>query len=287
MCILFFNAKIKPKPEEFALILVNNRDEKYDRPTAVSHFWSECPSVIGGRDAMPGKEGGTWLGMSKSGKIGVLLNVLQPTWEENAQAKGRGSLVSDFLRNTNITGKTYLDEIVKERNCYNNFNLVTIEFRPFFENFAICQYNNLLEEPPNFLEPGFHGVGNCLADHPWRKIPYGLKKFTEICTQYPKVDTKARLEQSLIDLLNDDTRHFPDPQLEKQGQGKGNILLEPLSALNVKVPELKYGTRTNTVILVDGLGNVDYIERTMQEPVDAFNPHWITTRHTFAMDGSS
>jgi len=284
MCILYFSAKTKPKPNEYALILINNRDELYDRPTKVSHFWSECPNVIGGRDATVGKEGGTWLGMSKNGKIGILLNVLQPSWEEKPEAKGRGSLVSDFVCKA-ISSEAYLNGVAAERHLYNNFNLVTIETRPGFHEFIIGHYNNLSDQPPCFLQSGIHGLGNCLPENPWKKIPYGLEKFTKIVEEHPTVETKVKLEKSLIELLNDDTRHFPDPQLEKQGQGKGNVMLEPLSALCVKIPERKYGTRTNTIILVDGLGMAEYIERTMEEPVDALNPNWIINRHKFALDG--
>lgn len=43
-----------------------------------------------GTDQEPGKEGGTWLAMSKTGKIGVLLNILQADEDILPDKKGRG-----------------------------------------------------------------------------------------------------------------------------------------------------------------------------------------------------
>ena len=52
---------------EYSLILASNRDERYDRPSLPSQFRrgrdDECEDdILGGWDATPGKEGGTWLG---------------------------------------------------------------------------------------------------------------------------------------------------------------------------------------------------------------------------------
>lgn len=39
----------------------------------------------------PGKEGGTWLGMSKKGRLAVILNIFNPDGIRD-DAKGRGKL---------------------------------------------------------------------------------------------------------------------------------------------------------------------------------------------------
>lgn len=42
--------------------------------------------------------------------------------------------------------------------------------------------------------------------------------------------------------------------------------------------------RTHSVILVDSMGSVDYIERTMQQPIDlSENEPWVTTRLQFGI----
>lgn len=49
MCLLFFEVNQEPGPDEYQLVLASVRDEYYSRPTMVADFWSEHPSVIGGR----------------------------------------------------------------------------------------------------------------------------------------------------------------------------------------------------------------------------------------------
>jgi len=91
---------------EYSLILASNRDERYDRPSLPSQFARSQDDeikddILGGWDATPGKEGGTWLGLSlKRAKIGALVNIPDPN---PLGKKGRGSLVTDFLKSTTST----------------------------------------------------------------------------------------------------------------------------------------------------------------------------------------
>lgn len=112
MCILFsYISKIK-KPGEFRLILINNRDEFFHRPCNIANFVNEN-NLYGKRlwidyefrrffflerilfyglatDLTPGKEGGTWLGVSKLGRIGVLLNLSSKNYPNDPNKLGRG-----------------------------------------------------------------------------------------------------------------------------------------------------------------------------------------------------
>jgi uncharacterized protein with NRDE domain len=81
--------------------------------------------LIVGIDAQPGREGGTWLGMSvKNRKIGALLNIHQPVL--SLDKKPRGRLVVDYLV-TDGDAQTYLNEINQERQLYSPFNLILLE----------------------------------------------------------------------------------------------------------------------------------------------------------------
>ena len=62
MCLIVFAWKVQ---KNFPLILVANRDEFYDRPTAPAAFWDDAPGLLAGRDL---QEGGTWLGITRRGK---------------------------------------------------------------------------------------------------------------------------------------------------------------------------------------------------------------------------
>ncbi len=48
MCITFFVLDADPAPGHFLLVLANNRDEYYDRPTRPAEFWEDMPHCVGG-----------------------------------------------------------------------------------------------------------------------------------------------------------------------------------------------------------------------------------------------
>ncbi|KIW08177.1 uncharacterized protein PV09_01108 [Verruconis gallopava] len=94
MCI----AIVTNSHPEYPLILLSNRDEFLQRPTAVADWWEEPHSyVLGGRD-MHRAERGTWLGITKQGRIACLTN-----FREEGQAiiegrRSRGAVVNSFLK---------------------------------------------------------------------------------------------------------------------------------------------------------------------------------------------
>jgi len=284
MCVLFFAANPDATEEQYKLILINNRDEFFTRPTKVADFWESDRNIIGGMDMEPGKEGGTWLAMRKNGKIAVLLNILQPVSFPAGQLKGRGFLVPGFLQSDEPT-MNYLEELHAHCHEYNTFNFVTLDLNSQSDmKFEIGHYTNTCHSEPTMHQPGFHGFGNSPPDIPWRKIKEGKSLFVEIIEKHKNIRTKEPLIKECFDFLNNDTPYYPDHQLIKQGEGRSEDVLTKLSALGVKIPSIKYGTRTNTVILVDGLNQVTFIERTMQEPIDANSPEWVTRTYSFVLD---
>ena len=82
--------------------------------------------IVLGRDLTEGVEGGTWLGISKSGKFGALTNIR--SWVEVPQTcdlkKGRGSLISNFLMNEQTEPHSYLSAIEVDKSNYRPFNLL-------------------------------------------------------------------------------------------------------------------------------------------------------------------
>lgn len=92
MCLSFFFVNPEPKEGTFSFILVFNRDEFLNRPTSPASWEA---GILAGRDQAEGKEGGTWLGVGVTGKIGFLTNVYTGL---AVQAEGRGFLIADFLK---------------------------------------------------------------------------------------------------------------------------------------------------------------------------------------------
>ncbi|XP_064024627.1 transport and Golgi organization protein 2 homolog isoform X2 [Pogoniulus pusillus] len=125
MCILLF--KFDPRPASknaYRLILAANRDEFYHRPSKSADFWDTSNEILSGLDMEEGKEGGTWLGISKRGKMAALTNYLQPKTDKNA--KGRGALVTNFLT-ADLDSYSYLKKVSVEGHLYNGFNLLAAD----------------------------------------------------------------------------------------------------------------------------------------------------------------
>uniref|UniRef100_A0A2C9KMZ9 Uncharacterized protein n=1 Tax=Biomphalaria glabrata TaxID=6526 RepID=A0A2C9KMZ9_BIOGL len=118
----------------------------------------------------------------------------------------------------------------------------------------------------------FFGVSNSPLEFPLQKVVQGKQKFGQIVSKYPKVSTKDLLLENLLQLMSDKTQLLPDPVLEKAGTSVGYSpdRIGQQSAINVISPQARYGTRTSTIILVDGANNVDYVERTVDpENIDS------------------
>lgn len=75
-----------------------------------------------GRDMTTGREGGTWLAMSKKGKVGVLLNVSGE--EPDPEKLGRGFLVVNYLKGQ-TPDREFLMGLAQTGYMYNRFHLVT------------------------------------------------------------------------------------------------------------------------------------------------------------------
>jgi len=109
MCIFFFTLD----HPVYCLIIATNRDEFLARPTKDAHWHNfsqldpeaaaeAAPSILSGIDAHP-SGGGTWLGISRSGRFGSLLNFTERPPPPPAPELGinkylsRGELVRRWL----------------------------------------------------------------------------------------------------------------------------------------------------------------------------------------------
>ncbi|XP_065502767.1 transport and Golgi organization protein 2 homolog isoform X1 [Caloenas nicobarica] len=274
MCILLF--KFDPRPvskNAYRLILAANRDEFYHRPSKPAEFWDSSHEILSGLDMEEGKEGGTWLGISKKGKMAALTNYMQPNVDKNA--KGRGALVTNFLT-TDLDSYSYLKKVSVEAHLYNGFNLLAADLNTT-KGDVICYYGNRGEPEPVFLNPGIYGLSNSLLDTPWKKLQYGKQLFTEVIRRSQDL-TKEDLVQELLTVMNNQEPQLPDPAIEEQGKDYIRPVLNKYAAVCVRCPG--YGTRTNTVILVDSEGWVTFTERNM---IDVDLNQWKTSTYEFKL----
>ncbi|XP_058493187.1 transport and Golgi organization protein 2 homolog isoform X1 [Solea solea] len=276
MCIIFF--KFDPRPASknaYRLILAANRDELFNRPSKAADFWGTNNEILSGLDLENGKEGGSWLGISKRGKLAALTNYMEGPQSPDAQ--GRGFLVSNYLMEKDLDSYSYLKKVSAEGNLYNGFNLITADFKA--KQDTVCYYGNRGgPEPIHLKSAGVYGLSNSLLDTPWKKLLNGKRHFTSVVNN--QTLSSEGLVQELLNVLNNEELNTPDPAQESQGECYGRSMIKALSAVCVRTRD--YGTRTNTVILIDTDGNVTFTERTM---LNCDLSKWSTSSYQFQLEG--
>lgn len=242
MCLIFFSIHQHPT---YKLIVVANRDEFYARKTSKADYWSAHPEILGGCDleaTSPDGTCGTWMGMSKNGRIAFITNY-RDIKNINPNAPSRGHLVTDFLLSETLP-LTYLESVKLKASQYNGFNLVVGDVNElhYFSN-----YQNEIRP----LKGGFYGLSNHLLDTPWPKVTSGKAEIETILAQ-PKIDPDALFEVMRNEAMAQDNT-LPDT----------GIGLERERALSAKFIKTNgYGTRCSTVILVHNNGHTSFAERT-------------------------
>lgn len=234
MCLCLFAID---QHDEFPFILLANRDEFRKRLAEKAKFWKDHPQVLAGLD-LQGQ--GTWLGISKTGRIAFLTNYRHPKYF-NRQGPTRGKLVSEFLIG-NEKAEEYLKSIPNP-DAYNGFNLVAGNFNELYF------YSNVQNEV-NPIESGYHGLSNAFLNTSWPKVDLGKTQLKE-AIESDQIDN-----DTLFQILKDE--HRPNTEL-LPNTGVGEELEKMLSPKFINTKE--YGTVCSTVIKVDYGGNCTFEER--------------------------
>ena len=130
-----------------------NRDEFHARSAAPARFWEDRPGILAGRDL---KAGGTWMGVSRSGRFAAVTNYRGGT--EPTAAHSRGELVTAFLEG-NASPADYFQDIENRKTAYSGFNLLAADG-------AELWWMSNRDGGAKRLEPGVYGLGNLLLDSP-------------------------------------------------------------------------------------------------------------------------
>lgn len=240
MCLIVFAWQAHPR---YRLVLAANRDEFYQRPTLALHRWADTPQVIAGRDL---QGGGTWCGLSSSGRFAALTNIRAPQ-QHNPEARSRGELVSAFLQNDQMTPSDYAQQLSQQRLAYNGYNLL-------FGDAEQLYYYHSVQAQAYTLKPGLYGLSNAALDQPWPKVQRA-KAGLHNCLQSAELDPEA-----LLALLAD-AHPAPDTELPSTG-----VTLEWERKLSpIFIPGPDYGTRASTVWLLEHSGRVQVWERGFPE----------------------
>ncbi|XP_060077554.1 transport and Golgi organization protein 2 homolog [Ylistrum balloti] len=265
MCLLFLYICDTATDDNYRLILANNRDEYWDRPTALAGFWGPNKHILSGVDMEPRRERGTWLAVSKAGRIGALLNI--PGTQKHKQC--RGMLIPDYL-NGELTACQYLTQKIQPiHRDFKTFNLVLIDLRS--RTTSATYYNNKTDSKIS-LPNGVYGFDNSVLDEAWQKTVHGRFAFHTAVQKYGRKDDKDQLVRSIFNILSDSARFPEDKHLNEQAKDlyiPENIRLA-WSSTFVWSPSIRHGTRTSTILLVDKFGECEYIERTFKIPVNPY-----------------
>ena len=228
MCLAAFAINASAK---WPLVIASNRDEFFDRPALPLSLWQTGAgqTILSGRDA---RAGGTWLGITPAGRIGLLTNVreLNPP----VAPKSRGELVMRWLQ-----GRMDADQFAKHTDsaAYGGFNLVLGDL-PSGQWHCLSNRPHAAGLHNQRMADGVYGLSNAALDTPWPKT-LGLKAAMQQALQ---TESEEPLWQALAHRGRRADNELPQTGLP--------LALEAaLSSAFVDAPERGYGTRCSTLLV--------------------------------------
>ncbi len=239
MCILFIAVN---RHDQYPLVVAANRDEFYRREATAAGFWTDRPQVLAGKDV---QAGGTWLGVSKSGRIAALTNVRERR-KQNPDAPSRGHLVTGFLDGE--PEDQLLNRLKESRDDYNGYNLLFGQW----DRLSVYSNRTNVSIP---LKSGFYGLSNAALDTPWPKINRGVKALEKCCEDSVPLD-----DDRLMAILRDETKAE-----DKYLPGTGIPLERERLLSSAFIRSEDYGTRCSTILTVDSDRCVRWVEQTYEQ----------------------
>lgn len=236
MCLIAFAIDAAPG---CPLLVAANRDEYLVRPTAALQRWpaGDGRELVAGRDL---REGGTWMGVTPTGRVAWLTNVRQP--DEARAARSRGELVARWLT-SDLDAAGFAEQL--EPAAHGGFNLVLGELQRgrwhWLSNRDPAQPHAPQTPRLHFsaLGAGVHTLSNASLNTPW---PKAQRLADAVRRALGDADPVAA---GLADALTD-TRIAADHELPASGVP---IDIERLlSSPFVRMPQRGYGTRASTVL---------------------------------------
>lgn len=234
MCILLIAIDAIP---EWPLLLLGNRDEFHERPTAGATPWRGEADCLGGLDLLAG---GSWLAQRNDGRFACVTNVRNglPT----TAPRSRGMLVREFVIG-NASVDEFAERVFADLDEYAPFNLV------FGDRKGVCLIDGSGKALQR-LKPGIHVLGNGPFDSNWPKIERLRTRFTKAIRRGERDDTTFL--SLLADTSQPDESDLPDT-------GVGIDLERMLAPIFIRGE--RYGTRASTLAMRHEDGSVFLRER--------------------------
>lgn len=254
MCICAIAWQLFPdKP----LVLLANRDEFFERPTASLHHWENAP-ILAGQDL---SAGGTWLGINtKNHKWAVILNYREIVKDKPNFITSRGQIISEYLQSS-LSPLTFAKSLKLIE--FDGFNLILGD-----KNQAVMLNNKGF--PITILASGLYVLSNGQPEgfdkeQAWFKTErLRMKVRQEIL---PLIETGQDFVNASFKVLADDTQ-APIEQLPQTGlSGEAELALSsifiPPDRLNGLFSR-KYGTRCSSILVIEDNG-FNFYEKTFNK----------------------
>ncbi|KXT02449.1 hypothetical protein AC578_7851 [Pseudocercospora eumusae] len=230
---------------DYPFILISNRDEYISRPTLRANWWDPPnQQVLGGRDTQRA-ERGTWLGITKQGRIAVLTNFREEGVEVNKD-KSRGAITNSYLcipPESKETEEDYVRRLLNETGIHDvgGFTLIFGKLRSPRDQQRVTPGLAIVSNRTSSAESltriattpnETHGLSNShYGDRTWPKVVHGeelLSKTIQTSTQTHQ--PQSELIESLFRILSIDTlpkRHHTEDWDAYVRHMRDSILISP------------------------------------------------------------
>lgn len=231
MCLVAFAWQVHPR---YHLILAANRDEFHNRPAQAMHWWPDRPALLAGRDL---EAGGTWLGISRSGRFAAVTNYREDL-QRHHRGRSRGELVTNFVAGTEppVTYCSAIDPV-----DFAGFSLLAMS------GDELAYMSNRGDEPRR-LSPDIYGLSNASLDTPWHKVVRSKAALAAVLQREDAVEPLFRMLRDAEPAADD-----------YAGMGLAPELARAVSAPFISTPD--YGTRCSTVVTIATSGIIEVQER--------------------------
>lgn len=291
MCILL----VTTRHPSYAYVILNNRDEFLARPTARAAWWTPPHShVLGGRDLQREVQG-TWLGITKQGRLAVLTNFREDGGEVIQGARSRGELPKMFLgvpAESIESPEDFAKRLVEGEGVtgVGGFSLMFGQLRKTSRSQGgMGIVSNRMKEAKEvkWTEEGTWGLSNShYGDRTWPKVVHGeellnhaveqeyqdQESFIEQCFSILSTDTlpKWQAGQQWTAMVKELRNSIFIPKLGGKEEQKEKSADEIAAARKEDKKQVSsgsgaYGTQKQTVILVSHEGKVTFVERTLYD----------------------
>ena len=233
----------------------------------------------------PGREFGSWLTMSKKGRIGILTNVLVAKPKPDGLA--RGKLVTEFAAGT-VSPEKYFQELPLDQ--FNEFNLSLIDLMgahgSWMTSSASTSQTDLAENVKYVMSNSRE------LNSEWPKAAKLRHNFDELDLDRPKDELVEKILEMLEDgetcgesaLIAEQSCGFVEKAIGMKTYNSVKItglkkcLMKNEAKLKCVSGDVRYGTRTHSVIVVDELNRVTFVE--VDRRADG---EWIRRREEFTI----